>query len=78
MSLDAEGIDEIILNSIDFENNFPKVICVETITYDRKLGGKKNTGIINLIENKGYTIFADTNINTIFIKNELLGQFKSN
>lgn len=70
LSLDVEGLDMVILNQIDYEQDYPKVICVETVEYTTDATGGKNTALINYILSKGYFIFADTNINTIFIKNE--------
>jgi FkbM family methyltransferase len=69
LSLDVEGLDMEILNQIDYEHNYPKVICVETIVYSHDGSGVKNKELINFLEAKGYFIFADTFINTIFINN---------
>ncbi len=71
LSLDAEGIDEIVLQSIDYKDNFPKVICVETISFSTVGRGKKNKKIISFLEEKGYLLYADTNINSIFVKKDL-------
>lgn len=67
LSLDAEGLDFDILQMIDYEKNYPKVICVETIVYN-DMNGKKEDDIIDFLQSKGYKIFADTYINTIFEK----------
>lgn len=67
LTLDAEGIDEIVLKSIDFENNKPIVICTETISFSAKGQGVKNVNIIRYLESKGYILYADTNINSIFV-----------
>lgn len=66
LSLDAEGVDEIVIKSIDFSNR-PKVICVETLSFSSNRKGIKNNEIINFILNKGYLLYADTHINSIFI-----------
>ena len=65
MSLDAEGLDYEILQMIEYDKNYPKVICVETVSYT---SGRKETEIINFLQSKGYNIYADTHINTIFSK----------
>lgn len=71
LSLDVEGLDKVVLESIDYENVYPIVICVETISFSENGTGVKNTSIINLLESKGYMIFADTYINTIFVKKNM-------
>jgi FkbM family methyltransferase len=68
LSIDAEGVDEIIIKEIDFKNNYPIVICIETISFSTSGNGIKNTKLIEYIENKGYILYADTNINTIFVR----------
>ena len=70
LTIDAEGIDEVILNDIDFENNKPIVICIETISFSMNGKGIKNTVIPKLLDAKGYLQYADTNINSIFILKE--------
>lgn len=71
LSIDVEGFDEDILRSIDFENNFPLVICVETISYSEKGLGEKNHSIIQLLIKNEYILYADTYINSIFVKKEI-------
>ncbi len=70
LSIDVEGIDFEILKSIDFNEFFPTVICVETITFSTNGYGVKETGIIELLERKGYLKYADTYINTIFVRKD--------
>lgn len=69
MSLDVEGIDYEILNSLDFARYSPDVICVETITFSTKQKEEKISDIADLLLSKGYFIFGDTHINTIFCRN---------
>ena len=71
LSIDAEGVDEIIIADIDFENNYPIVICIETISFSTSGNGIKNKKLIEYIESKGYLSYADTNINTIFVRKSL-------
>lgn len=68
LSIDAEGVDEIILKSIDFKKNSPIVICIETISFSTQGKGEKNYNIISFLESVGYLLYADTNINSIFVK----------
>ena len=67
MSLDVEGSEEKILGSMDFGDWSPLVICCETISYSTTGTGKKNRAIIEFLESKGYVVYADTQINTIFV-----------
>lgn len=70
LNIDAEGVDELIIKSINFEKDFPIVICIETISFSTSGQGKKNNELINYIKGKGYLLFADTYINSIFVKRE--------
>jgi FkbM family methyltransferase len=70
LSLDTEGMDEAILKSIDYEKNYPIVICVETISFSNDGRGIKNKSIIEFLDSKGYLAYADTNINTIFVRKD--------
>ena len=70
LSIDAEGVDEIVLKSLDLMNNFPIVICVETISFSNKGKGKKNHELIEFVKSKGYFLYADTYINSIFVREE--------
>jgi FkbM family methyltransferase len=67
LTIDAEGVDEIVLKSIDYDFNKPTVICTETISFSENRKGKKNTELIGYLESKGYILFADTYINSIFV-----------
>lgn len=72
LSLDIEGLDFEILKSIDYERYKPCIICTETLEFSENLSGKKNYDIINFLIQKGYTLYADTHINSIFVCNSLL------
>lgn len=67
-SLDVEGYELPILKAIDWNNNYPKVICCETLDF---CTGNRDTDLIDLIMDAGYNIAADTLINTIFLHNTL-------
>jgi FkbM family methyltransferase len=71
ISLDVEGLDLEILKSLNFEKWKPDIICVETLQYDDKQRGFKNNDIINFMLQNGYSVYADTYVNTIFCKTEL-------
>lgn len=78
LTLDAEGIDETVLQSIDYHHNFPIVICVETISFSMSGNGIKNKSIIKFLEEKGYLLYADTWINSIFVKKDMFVRSKPN
>ncbi|MHB8260645.1 MAG: FkbM family methyltransferase [Bacteroidia bacterium] len=67
MNVDVEGLDEKIIKSINYEKHKPTVICLETISYSETGHGIKNHDIIEFLKTKGYMVFADTYINTLFI-----------
>lgn len=71
LSLDVEGYDMVVLNQIDFENNYPIVICVETISFSAKGNGIKNNELIDFLISKGYFLHSDTYINSIFVKKDV-------
>jgi FkbM family methyltransferase len=71
LSLDVEGLDFEIIKSIDFNKSSPKVICVETISFSTSGQGIKDKKMIDYIISQGYMLYADTNINTIFVKDKL-------
>jgi FkbM family methyltransferase len=70
MSLDVEGMDFQILRSIDFEQSYPKVICVEASEYSPIGAGARRNELIDFLVSKGYYEYANTNLNAIMVKNE--------
>lgn len=66
LSVDVEGLDFEIISDIDFERFHPIIICVETSGYYM---GKDEDGvkIIDFLLEKGYLVYADTFLNTIFV-----------
>ncbi len=70
LNLDAEGIDELIIKSIDYSNNYPLVMCVETVSFSTSGNGVKNTALIDYVKGNGYMVYADTYINTIFVRED--------
>jgi FkbM family methyltransferase len=67
VSLDIEGLDFEILSAWDFEAFRPEVFCVETLTYTEDNTERKLVEIIELMLSKGYRIYADTYVNTVFV-----------
>lgn len=76
ISIDCEGLDVEILQSINFARIRPEIICIETLEYTTDLTGRKILAIPAFMEEAGYTVFADTYINTIFVDKERLKQHK--
>lgn len=70
LCLDAEGMEERILQSSFLKKYKPMVICVETIEFQNDLMGKKNSTLIDFITGNEYMQYADTHINTIFINKD--------
>lgn len=69
LTLDTEGYDLNILESIDYNKNYPKVICVESVEYSTTGSGAKQVELINYVVNNGYYLYADTNLNSILVHN---------
>lgn len=67
ISLDVEGMDLEILQSIDFSKHQPTVFCIETITYSRVGEGRKLTQIDDIMTANNYMKYADTHINSIYV-----------
>lgn len=58
ISIDTEGYEEKILSGFDWKIR-PKIFCIES-------AGRKNL-LTSLFLNKGYTVYAETPANTIFM-----------
>ncbi|MBC7913695.1 MAG: FkbM family methyltransferase [Pyrinomonadaceae bacterium] len=72
VSIDVEGLDFIILKSLNFSKYRPSIICVETLEYSKDLTGKKNEDIISLLSSHNYSLYADTHINSIFVNMSII------
>ena len=72
ISIDTEGFDYRILESFNFEKYRPIIFCVETLTFDTGINGKKIENILSIMEKKDYFIYADTRLNTIFMDKKYL------
>jgi FkbM family methyltransferase len=70
LNIDAEGVDEMIVKSIDYQHNYPLVICVETVTFSTSGRGIKNISLINYLKDQGYYLYADTYINSVFVRQD--------
>lgn len=76
LSIDIEGSDMEVLQSIDFNHYRPLIIVAETIPYAPQLVvGRKNMELVNFMEEHSYVEYAFTGINSIFIDaNQLEGR----
>lgn len=67
LTIDVEGLDFAILQSIDYSTSRPKVICVEAAEYSPIGAGKKRNELIDFLVEKGYYEYANTNLNAIMV-----------
>ncbi|MFT3675479.1 MAG: FkbM family methyltransferase [Chitinophagaceae bacterium] len=70
ISLDVEGLDLDILQSINFNRFRPEVVCVESITFSNSNEQQKIPEIASFMQSSGYFAFADTYVNTIYCRQE--------
>lgn len=68
LSIDVEGLDYDILESVDFNRGRPKVICAEVTS----ALGEKGGDIAQILKGKGYFVCFRTTGNSIFIDREYL------
>jgi FkbM family methyltransferase len=67
LSIDVEGMDFQILQTIDFTKSTPKVICVEAAEYSPIGAGARRNELIDFLVSKGYYEYANTNLNAIMV-----------
>lgn len=65
LSIDVEGLDEAILRDVDFGRHRPWVIVLET------MGAP---GPEDFLGERGYALYADTHVNRIFVRRDVLGR----
>lgn len=68
ISIDTEGIDFEILKMIDYQKYAPYVICIETQEFQVERKRDDFQEINEFMKSKGYYIYMDTGINTIYAK----------
>jgi FkbM family methyltransferase len=76
VSIDVEGLDLEILQSIDFNKYRPNILCCETSYYDEYQQVHKEMKIIEYMRMNGYFVYADTFINTIFVNKKWFDERK--
>jgi FkbM family methyltransferase len=70
LSIDIEGMDFAVLKTLDYEKYPIPVICAETCAYSPNHIRVKDFSIQEFLLKKGYFMYADTNVNTIFVNND--------
>jgi len=73
LSIDVEGLDLDILKSIEFEKYKINVICVETVEYLNGFNSTRKNIIKEFLFSMGYNAYAETPINTIFVRKDISG-----
>lgn len=66
LSLDVEGLDLKLLQSVDLATYRPAVICVETLIFDGTRE-RKVPEIAEVLTARGYELYGDTHVNSIFV-----------
>jgi FkbM family methyltransferase len=72
ISIDVEGLDFDIIKSMNFDKDKPLVFCIETMEFGGDGLGKKKYDVQNFLIENGYVVYADTYINTIFVRKDLI------
>lgn len=70
LSIDTEGYDLEILQSLDFAKYRPRILCVETLRFNEAGREEKQAAILDYVRAQGYVVYADTFVNTIFVRAE--------
>ena len=63
LSIDTEGMDEIILETLDFEKYYPRLICAEDSVMNRNY---KDTNLYKILKPKGYKHLWSSYVNHLF------------
>lgn len=71
LSVDAEGRNLEVLQTLDFERFAPTVLCVESTSFSTTGRSVKDGRLLGYVEKQGYLVYADTWINTIFVKADI-------
>ena len=69
LTIDVEGFELEILKSVDLKQG-PKVMCIETAEYSTTGQGPKRFGLMLYVEGMGYELYADTNLNSIYVRRD--------
>jgi FkbM family methyltransferase len=78
ISIDIEGLDYLVLKTLNFDKYRPEVFCIETAVFNTEGALKKNLKIHEYMLEKDYFIYADLYENTIFVDNKKYKNRKCN
>lgn len=67
LTIDAEGMDFGILESLDYSQFKPKVICVESVEHEPTGLGQRRENILDFLKLNGYYEYAFTGLNSIMV-----------
>jgi hypothetical protein len=70
LSIDIESLDLPVLEALDLQQYPIPVICAETCRYSDTHVRAKDPAIARLLDGRGYEVYADTYINTIFVNRQ--------
>ena len=72
LTIDIEGVDFDVIKSLNFEKFSPTVICIETVKHRKISELKRDVELINYVKSKGYMLFSQNFVNSIFVKSNYL------
>jgi hypothetical protein len=75
LSIDIEGLDLAVLESLNVEKYPVPIICAETCSYSENHVKPKKNEITDHMSEIGYFPYADTYINTIFVNEAWFNSF---
>lgn len=67
LSIDIEGLDLSVLKTLDFQRFPIPVICAETCQYSENHIKPKDKSIEEFLLSRGYFVYADTYLNSLFV-----------
>ncbi len=71
ISIDTEGYDLRVIQSIDLAKHRPALFCIETLAYHPDGREYKSGEVTEYLKEKNYLVYADTHVNTIFVDSGL-------
>lgn len=74
LSIDIEGLDVEVLKSLKPHPFRPACICVESLSFESNSSRTKVDGLTETMTDLGYEVYADTYVNTIYLRKELFEQ----